>query len=366
MFTVYVNKFKPISGDSRLGNGDVESVLFSIPNQNGEDRVFLNASVSEEMGNAGNFEFSVDPKSKYYDIWRHMRTLVRVEYDGTTIFYGRVLTIDRDMFRTRKIHCEGALTFLKDSVFEGTKKGTTETVNSYLTRLITAHNACMDTAPEKKIVLGEVPGAYTSATEEVQQIKNDTQIFGKEQGYKTVKECLDGLASDYGGFFRTRYANGTIYLDWLKMYYQKTESNQTLSVTSNVVDLSDTVEVNNIFTHVIATGKNGLYIDGTSSGGGGGGGGGGGDPDKGKYAITKVISGDGTGTISRTRADEGVKVTMTNTPNEGASFRYYAINSKGRISQITENQFIMPDNDVTVTITFTVKATPADSGIVVT
>lgn len=361
MFTVYVNKYKPIPGDSRFGNGDVETELFSIPNQNGEDRLFLNAVISEEMGNAGNFEFSIDPKNKLYDIWKHMRTLVRVEYDGTTIFYGRVLTIDRDMFRTRKIHCEGTMTFFKDSLFEGAKRGTTETLNSYLTRLINAHNACMTSAPEKKIFLGEVPGAYTSATDEIQQIKNDTQKFGEGTGYKSVKEWLEGLASDYGGFFRTRYENGQVYLDWMKMYFQKTESNQTLSVTSNVVDLSDTIEVNNIFTHVVAVGKNGKYIDGTSSGGGGGGGGT--SPDQGKYAITRKITGDGTGTISRTRANEGMTITMTATPDEGAEFRYYSINSNGRVTNITSNSFTMPNNDVTVTIAFSNANKPDDEGI---
>ena len=65
-----------------------------------------------------------------------MRTLVRVEYDGDTIFYGRVLTIDRDMFRSRTIHCEGAFTFFMDSVFQGEKNGFTITLHEYLQKLI--------------------------------------------------------------------------------------------------------------------------------------------------------------------------------------------------------------------------------------
>ena len=347
MFSVYVHHYNPID---QQHDGSDEMLLFTIPNQNGNVRPFLSAVVTNEMGNAGNFEFSVDPASPYYDIWRHMRTMVRVSYDHETIFYGRVLTIDRDMFRTKKIHCEGALTFFMDSVFEGTKNGTTEELGAFLTSLIEAHNTCMADVPEKKIQLGEVPGNYTDATEAVQQIKNDRQKFGNTKGYRTVKEWLDDLVNDYGGYMRIRFSQGTMYLDWLKFYFQKTESNQELSVTSNVIDLSDTVEVNNIFTHVIPVGKNGMYIDGSS---GGGGGGGGGSTDTGKYTITLQIEGDGQATVSRTRADEGVEVTMTNTPDSGASFRYYIVNSKGRDNRFTTNKFTMPNSDVIVKAVFT-------------
>lgn len=318
MISVYINKYNPIAGDAVFSNGNQETLMFSIPNTD-QKELFITASVTNEMGSAGNFEFTIHPKSKYYDLWIHMRTLIRVEYDGDTIFFGRVLTIDRDMFRNKKIHCEGAMTFFMDSVMEGNNNGFTLTLEQYLQKLIEAHNECMTDAPEKKIYLGEVPGRYSQSIVKDQKINDgvmDTQKYAKNKGYKTIKEWLDELIGDYAGQMRVRYDNGTLRLDWMKNYYNASESNQKMSVSSNVIDLSDTVEVNNIFTHVIPVGKNNKYI-----GQGGGGGGGGGGAGSGKYTCTFSASPANGGKVycnstanSSVNADEGDVLNFTANP----------------------------------------------------
>lgn len=350
MFTVYARYINPIPGRTMDPDPDAETELFSIPNQNGS-RVFLNTSINTDMGSAGSFEFSVDPKSVYADIWKHMKTLVRVVYDGDTIFYGRVLTIDRDMFRTRKIHCEGAYTFFMDSVFLGKKGGYALNLDEYITKLIDAHNTCMTDAPEKKIYRGEVPGNYSEGITDVQKVTTDRQKFADGDGYKDVKSFLEELKSDYGGFMRVRYNedDGKLYLDWMKMYFNSDESNQTMSVSSNVIDLSDTVEVNNIFTHVIPVGKNNKYIGGSSSSGGGGG-------YTGKYTITFQIypSGAGTARADQSTADEGKTVHVFATPNTGYKFSSWVVRSTKPVTiDRNTNTFTMPDNNVTIDVLFT-------------
>ena len=271
MFTFYARNINALPGQQNPPAGEVQ--LFTIPNQSDTDRPFLTASVSNELNNAGSFEFTVDPKSKFANIWRHMRSIIRIEYDGETIFYGRTLTVDRDLHRSRKIHCEGAYTFFMDSVFEGTKAGYDVNVSEYLQYLITAHNQCQENCPDKQIFLGEVPGNYSEGIDEIQKMPNDKQKYANTRGYKTVKDWLDELPSNYGGFMRVRYNqnDGKLYLDWMKMYFNKTINNQTMTVTRNAVDLSDTTEVENIFTHVLPTGDKWNYSDGTSGGGGSGG-----------------------------------------------------------------------------------------------
>lgn len=325
MISVYVKKFNPIP-DSDWSDGETETLLFSIPNQNGNIRPFLTATVNNEMGNAGSFEFSLDPKNIWYNIWRHMRTLVRVEYDGDNIFYGRVLTIDRDMFRSRTIHCEGAFTFFMDSVFQGEKNGFTITLHEYLQKLIDAHNECMTDAPEKKIYLGEVPGFYSAGIDDVQKITDDTQKFGAFTDFKKVKDCLEETLRDYGGYMRVRYnsTDGKLYLDWLKMYFNTKVSDQVLSVNSNVVDLSDTVEVDNIFTHVIPLGKDGKSIDGTGGEGASGGGNGN------RHTITLISEGEGFETYgfvkSSTKvAAKGATITITASPKDGYAFNTWTV-----------------------------------------
>lgn len=350
MFTVYARYINPIPGIEMDYDSDEELELFTIPNQNGS-RVFLNTSISTDLGSAGSFEFSIDPASIYADIWKHMKTFVRVEYDGDTIFYGRVLTIDRDMFRTRKIHCEGAYTFFMDSVFLGKKGGYAITLDEYLTKLINAHNSCMEDAPEKMIYLGEVPGNYSENITDEQKIVTDRQKFADGDGYKDIKSFLEELKSDYGGFMRVRYNSddGKMYLDWMKMYFNSAENNQTMSVTSNVIDLSDTVEVNNIFTHVIPVGKNNKYIGGTPAGGGTGG-------YTGKYKITFTISpaDGGTARADQSTADEGKTVHLYATPNNGYKFNDWWLRSVGDEIKFDRDTstFIMPKSDVNVTAKF--------------
>lgn len=359
MFSVYVNKFNPIPG-SYLSNGDTETLLFSIPNQNGDIRPFLTASVNNEMGSAGSFEFSVDPMNFYYSIWKHMRTLVRVEYDGDTIFYGRVLTVDQDMFQTLKIHCEGAYTFFMDSLFEGKKEGYTIPLDEYIDKLIDGHNDCMRDMPEKKIYAGEVPGHYTIPNDDVRRIPVDTQKFGKQQGYKTVKEYLDTLVSDYGGQMRVRYnaTDGKLYLDWMKVYFNADLSNQTMTINENALDLSHTIEVNNIFTHVLPVGKNNKYIDGGSGGGGGGG--------EGKYKVTctvypklDVLPGRVWATPSRSNGGDVIRINYTNFAGF-TLLKLEASSAGGAVKIFAGNSFMMPEADVTVKATF--KELEDDSG----
>ena len=344
MISVYVNRYSPITGHETLGNGDTETKLFSIPTEDGDLRPFVNATVKDEMGKAGSFEFTVDPESIFYDIWIHMRTLVRVEYDGDTVFYGRVLTIDRDMFRSKKIHCEGAFTFFMDSLFEGKKDGYEVMLFDYLTMLIGAHNACMVSAPEKIIQLGEVPGHYSQSVTEEQKINNDRQKFGNQEGYKTVKEHLETLNKDYGGFMRIRYENGVMYLDWLKLYFNPAENRQTMSVTSNVMDLSDTVEVNNIFTYVLPVGKNNRYISNSGAHPA--------DPPTSgeKHKVFLSSTGGGMAQATSYEAIKGLKIKLTPTAFVNYWFKEWQVTSGG--VSISNNEFLMPDNDVSILAVF--------------
>lgn len=343
MFTVYARNINAFPGEQNPPVGEVE--LFRIPNQDNTKRPFLSMSVSNELGNAGNFEFTVDPESKFADIWRQLRTIIRVDYDGDTIFFGRVLTIDRDMFRSRKVHCEGAYTFFMDSVFEGKTKGFTVTLHDYLQMLIDSHNNCMDPTPEKKIYLGEVPGNYSGSISDEQKLPNETQKFGATKGYKAVKEWLDELTSNYGGFMRIRYnlSDSKLYLDWMRLYFDNTINDQVMSVSSNTVDLSDTTEVNNIFTHIVATGKGWSYADGTSTGG------------SNKHKITLHTNLEGSLTLKGfvyaypSEAKEGDRVVLTKLAPDGYYFNNWAINSGGVTFEEGNNSFIMGNADVDIT-----------------
>ena len=222
--------------------------------------VINNPKAKIELGKAGSFEFEVDPTSPYYNAFQQMKTVVRIEYFGHCIFRGRVLTIDKKMQGIRTIHCEGDLAFLLDSHQIGTKEDTRQeiTVLEYLQQIINQHNADMSSDTGKQFSLGEVPGQYSSSTSNSQKVVIPTdkakQKFG-DTSWNTSMDRLEGLLSDFGGYFRTRYDSGTIYLDWYDKYYNASLNPQTIEVTKNLIDLSGVTEVNNLFTVIVPLGK---------------------------------------------------------------------------------------------------------------
>lgn len=225
------------------------------------DPVFSDSpSIKNELGKAGSFEFKLESNSPYYNSLIQMKTLFRVTYFGVTIFRGRVLTIGKGFKRSRVIHCEGDLAFLLDSHQIGTKEETRPEIGvyAYLQQIINQHNADCSDEPDKQFVLGEVPGHYSSAQASQRvNIPADkaTQKFG-DTSWNTSMDRLEGLLSDFGGYFRTRYdvSNGITYLDWLDKYY-RTSNSQGIEITKNLIDLDGPTEVDNLFTVVVPIGK---------------------------------------------------------------------------------------------------------------
>ena len=215
----------------------------------------LNPTVKADWGNAGSLDFSIQSGTPYYDAFMQMRTFIQVEYDGETIFYGRVLTIDNGFFGERKIHCEGPLTFLNDTYYPGVKKENKTKMSAWdrIQQLLNNHNSQVDDEL-KRIYPGEVPGNYTSATSSEQRLKNDEREFDSTS-WSNTKSALEDLKSHYGGSFRIRYSGNRLYLDWMNHYYRSTVNSQSIEIGKNLIDLSTVTEVNNIFTAVIPIGK---------------------------------------------------------------------------------------------------------------
>ena len=245
-----------------LENGQrvqTETLFQTIPQAVGSPTL-VSPKIKGSMGKAGSLDFSLWYGHPLYNALRQYKTQIRIVYAGYTLFRGRVLTIDKTFDRTRTVHCEGFLSVLLDSHQEGTKeeKRPTITVPEYLQQLIDQHNR--DVEEEKRIVLGEVPGHYTSAVTAEQQIQipeeKAKQQFGNSS-WNTTMDRLEDLLNDFGGYLRIRYENGVSYLDWLDKYYNADVNDQSISLTSNMLDLSGTTEIENIFTVVIPIGKKG-------------------------------------------------------------------------------------------------------------
>lgn len=251
MFTVYINRFR--SGNSIIST---EQEMFTVPSTIGFPVYHPVVKASEDA--ADNFSFTMESDSPYYDALLPLKTLIRVIYDGDTIFYGRVLSIATSTaYQTKNVTCEGWYAFLNDSVYEGLpeKNRSNITVNIYFNKLISNHNTSV---PDKAIKRGNVGVTLPS----------DLYKYEPSSWTQTAS-LISNLASNYGGHMKIRYnGNSTPYLDWYK-YYARDLGNNRPSVTigRNIIDISSDQDPDNIFTRVIPIGdsKNDgmpLYVDG--------------------------------------------------------------------------------------------------------
>ena len=271
MYKIYIRFFRAPRGYAHPGELVEDEVLMQeIPMTYPErGSVIEEPKVKTEMGKAGSFEFSMEPDCIWYPCMIQLRTLMRVTYDDETLFYGRVLSMDTDMWGKRKVHCEGALAFLIDTLMAATKEDDREEISvaEYIRNLIDTHNSCLEDDQNKRIELGQVPGHYTDNIPF--DMKPDDQHEFKKFGtgsWTTILNCLEDLTSQYGGYLRIRYDDNTgkMHLDWLRNYFNPQVNNQPLRVSENIIDMSGTIDVNNIFTVLIPEGtKNGtsLYLD---------------------------------------------------------------------------------------------------------
>lgn len=261
MYNIYINEFLR---DGHVQN--VEEKIYEIPGYYPEEEMLDNPKVKNEMGKAGTFEFGMQPSNPWYSSLIQMRTRFRVEKDEETIFFGRVLSIDTDMYGKRTIHCEGALAFLLDTLMQSTKEEEREkiTIVKYIEDLITSHNNL--TEAWKNFEYGEIPGHYSASIRAEQKPDLDETKLDKygTGSWTSILNCLEDLTSKHGGYLRARYENGHNYIDWLRFYYNPQKNNQPLKVGENIIDVSNTVDMNGIFTALIPEGtKNGkpLYMD---------------------------------------------------------------------------------------------------------
>lgn len=266
MFKIYIKDFNQ--------NGRIistETLVEEVPAKDVGELKFISPIIKAEMGTVEGLDFSIQAGTKYYDAFLQMKTYVRIVYDGTTIFYGRVLTIDNNPFKaTRKIRCEGPLSFLMDSPVEGKEEDSRAlvTILEYMNQLINNHNNFINNETNKRFQLGEVPGQYSGSVSSDQRISNESRKFGSDS-WTDTKGALEDLRSHYGGYFRVRMGalGSKLTLDWMDHYFNNTIIDQTVEVGKNILDISDVTEVDNIFTAIIPIGRTNVTTTDSTTGG---------------------------------------------------------------------------------------------------
>lgn len=199
-----------------------------------------------EAGKAGSLSFTMYPNHPEYDSLRRMLGRVAVYEDDTELFRGRILRMETNLYKERKVTCEGDLAYLMDSIADPGEY--TESISAHFSRLVDMHNRQVES--DKQFAVGIVN--VDKATE--------SQTF-KTDSYRTTSAAMsDDLTGVFGGYIRTRRSGGTVYLDYIGDYGKA--GNQNIEFGVNMIDFSESVSSDDIFTVLLPTGSEGVTMEG--------------------------------------------------------------------------------------------------------
>ena len=199
-----------------------------------------------EAGKAGSLSFTMYPNHPEYDSLRRMLGRVVVYEDDTELFRGRILRMETNLYKERKVTCEGDLAYLMDSIADPGEY--TESISAHFSRLVDMHNRQVES--DKQFAVGIV---NVDKAAESQTFKTDS--------YRTTSAAMsDDLTGVFGGYIRTRRSGGTVYLDYIGDYGKA--GNQNIEFGVNMIDFSESVSSDDIFTVLLPTGSEGVTMEG--------------------------------------------------------------------------------------------------------
>lgn len=225
-------------------------VLFSNAVDDAE-HALLSPSLDLDVHGAGSFSFVLPPGNHMHGSIRKMKSIITVEQNGDEIFRGRAVEIETDIWNQKSVYCEGALSFLLDSVQSPTKF--TGKAAVLFREFIAKHNEQVD--EEKRFTVGVIT-AVTEADEMPQESAQYTNVY-----WNTSDLINDNFVNTFGGYLFARHEGGVLYLDWLKELGGNDAEEIRFAV--NMLDLKDKSDAGDMFTVLIPLGYSEIGSDGT-------------------------------------------------------------------------------------------------------
>ena len=210
----------------------------------------LNPKLTLELGKSGSLTFLLPPNNPLYDGIQKLKSIVIVYQDSEEIFRSRVLHDEKDFYNRKNVYCEGELAFLLDSQqrpysFQG------DIPDLYM-EFINSHNAQVE--EEKRFYVGEI-----TVTDPNNYINRSNVYYNN-----TWDEISDKLIASHGGYLRPRLRDGKRYLDYVKAYGKV--NSQVIEFGVNMLDISEYITAEDVFTVLIPLGFEQTDSDGNSTG----------------------------------------------------------------------------------------------------
>lgn len=203
----------------------------------------INAKCKLEVNKTGSLTFYVAQNHPYRNFIKKLTSKITLYQDDKALFYGRVLNTEIDIDGLVYVECEGELSYLLDTIQRANvyqlEGGDDNVIETYLKMLMVIHNS--QTSDDKKFIVGDV------------NVTDPNNYLYKITNYeKTLDVINDDLIKKLGGYIRIRHENGNRYIDYLKA--SSTTSSQTIEFGKNIVDFTQSINGEDIFTALIPLG----------------------------------------------------------------------------------------------------------------
>lgn len=222
-----------------------------------DDFPVVDATGSFEISEGGSVQFTLAYTHPLYDALTPLETYLRVMDDDEELFYGRILSRSDPTFTGQISYVgEGALSFLRDGEVppeardaKGQQGKRTMTAEAFFRWCIEQHNATVGD-PRRQFTVGQI----------TIDKKNESREY-QVTSYTDTRSAIDQyLRNIYGGYLRTRSdGNGGQYIDWIKQYDRLNP--QAIEIGVNVMELSNTLNADGIYTVLRPVGANGLLLN---------------------------------------------------------------------------------------------------------
>lgn len=219
------------------------------------------ATLTEEDNRSGSLEFLLPPGNVGYNVINLMTTDIvvtrtdRIGGPETSIWMGRATRCDADFYNRKSYYCEGALSFLVDTIQD--KRTFEGTIRDFLQNVLDSHNSKVN--QNRRINLGTI------------QISSDITIKA-DIDYSTTLDAINTcLIEKLGGHVQvetpTNYASSPFeslpslcyYSDW------KSSTAQSIDFGKNLLDMTRNFDVTDVATAILPRGASSTDENGVES-----------------------------------------------------------------------------------------------------
>lgn len=215
------------------------------------DDVVVDAKLTAKKNNPDYLDFTITKKHSLYDMVAERDKIVELYFGDVKLFSGIITSITIDMNGNKAIACDGALTYLQNtlirpySTIEGEQPLTApSSVDGLFKWYIDQHNDATKNSLEL-FTVGTNQGAWLD--------KNNYVYRSSEQLPTVWSEISNKILDELGGFVFVNYEDDKIVID-LYSDVHKTNS-QIIDFGVNIVDFEKTIDTGDQYTAVRPSGK---------------------------------------------------------------------------------------------------------------